>query len=297
MMTNNKVLITVFTPLYNRAKSIYKVYESLCQQSCYDFEWLVINDGSTDNSDIIMNEILKNHNSSFPISYFYQENKGLTRTINKALELAKGILLFRLDSDDYALSDAIQNISDCYSLIIDDNSLCSITFLSQRCNGQVNGIHPFSEITRSNFAEYRDKYRAKGDRAEVMKIDVYKNFKYPEIPGEKFCPEGVVWNRLAMQYDTLYIPKAIYVKGDYDDSITANVYQYLRRNAKGVTLYYKEIVINSHFTFRYRFINAIKFYRYAFYAKVPLFKEIPICMTVAFPIALIVIARDYFKRI
>lgn len=296
-MTNNKVLITVFTPLYNRAKSIYKVYESLCQQSCYDFEWLVINDGSTDNSDIIMNEILQNHNSSFPISYFYQENKGLTRTINKALELAKGILLFRLDSDDYALSDAIQNISDCYSLIIDDNSLCSITFLSQRCNGQVNGIHPFSEITRSNFAEYRDKYRAKGDRAEVMKIDVYKNFKYPEIFGEKFCPEGVVWNRLAMQYDTLYIPKAIYVKGDYDDSITANVYQCLRRNAKGVTLYYKEIVINSHFTFRYRFINAIKFYRYAFYAKVPLFKEIPICMTVAFPIALIVIARDYFKRI
>lgn len=296
-MTNNKVLITVFTPLYNRAKSIYKVYESLCQQSCYDFEWLVINDGSTDNSDIIMNEILKNHNSSFPISYFYQENKGLTRTINKALELAKGILLFRLDSDDYALSDAIQNISDCYSLIIDDNSLCSITFLSQRCNGQVNGIHPFKEITRSNFAEYRDKYRAKGDRAEVMKIDVYKNFKYPEISGEKFCPEGVVWNRLAMQYDTLYIPKAIYVKGDYDDSITANVYQYLRRNAKGVTLYYKEIVINSHFTFRYRFINAIKFYRYAFYAKVPLFKEIPICMTVAFPIALIVIAKDYFKRI
>ena len=297
MMTNNKVLITVFTPLYNRAKSIYKVYESLCQQSCYDFEWLVINDGSTDNSDIIMNEILQNHNSSFPISYFYQENKGLTRTINKALELAKGILLFRLDSDDYALSDAIQNISDCYSLIIDDNSLCSITFLSQRCNGQVNGIHPFNEITRSNFAEYRDKYRAKGDRAEVMKIDVYKNFKYPEISGEKFCPEGVVWNRLAMQYDTLYIPKAIYVKGDYDDSITANVYQYLRRNAKGVTLYYKEIVINSHFTFRYRFINAIKFYRYAFYAKVPLFKEIPICMTVAFPIALMVIAKDYFKRI
>lgn len=295
MISNNKLLVTVFTPLYNRRKTIHDVYKSLCGQTRLDFEWLVINDGSTDGSSEIMIEILKEHNLPFEISYYCQNNIGLTRTINKAIDLAKGILLFRLDSDDYALPDAIQSIYDYYSLIDGESSLCSMTFLSQRNNGTINGLHPFADIKRSNFSEYRDIYKAKGDRAEVMKVDVYKNYRYPEIPGEKFCPEGIVWNRLAKNYDTMYIPKAIYVKGNYNDSITTNVYQYLRCNIKGTSLYYKEIVINPNFTFRYRFINAIKYYRYALFAKDSLFKDIPVCMILAFPIALLIIIRDLFK--
>lgn len=288
--------ITVFTPLYNRSKSIYKVYESLCKQSCYDFEWLVINDGSNDGSDLIMNDILKNHSYPFNISFFSQENNGLTRTINKAIQLSKGILFFRLDSDDYALPDAIYNILNYYKLIENDKSLCSITFLSQTSDGKINGIHPFNRIKRSNFSEYRDRYKAIGDRAEVMKIDIYKKFKYPEIHNEKFCPEGIVWNRIASQYDTIYIPKAIYVKGDPEDSITANIYNNLRKNSKGVALYYKEILCNSNFSFRYRFINAIKYYRYAYFAKYPMIKDIPFLMLFALPLGWLIMLFDIIRN-
>lgn len=296
MVKNNKIVITVFTPLYNRAQTIGKVYESLSQQTCYDFEWLVINDGSTDNSGEIMKDIIKNHNLPFPISYIYQENKGLTRTINEALNLANGILLFRLDSDDFALPNAIKDILHYYPLIKNDNTLCSITFLSLKSNGQINGMHPFNKVVRSSFSDYRDKYKAKGDRAEVMKLEIYRNFKYPEIVNEKFCPEGIIWNRLSNQYDAIYIPKAIYIKSDCDDSITANVYTYLRKNSKGVTLYYKEIMCNIHFSFSYRFKNAIKYYRYAPYAKASMIKGIPLSMLIALPFGFFVVICDIIKR-
>ena len=297
MNNDQKVTITVFTPLYNREKTIYKVYESLCKQSCWDFEWLVINDGSSDGSGVIMENILKDHHCPFHITYLSKENEGLMRTINKAIDLSRGILLFRLDSDDFALPEAIQTVLMNYRLIKEDDSICSITFLSEKYNGKINGFHPFKEVRISNFSAYRDKYKATGDRAEVMKVDVFRKFKFPEIEGEKFCPEGLIWNRIARQYDTVYIPKPIYVKGDCDDSITSNVYQYLKCNSRGTSLYYKEIALNTNFSYRYRVVNAIKYYRYAVFAGESIFGVMRFSVfLVAFPLGMIVFIFDWIKN-
>lgn len=288
--------VTVFTPVYNRAHSISKVYESLLCQTNKDFEWLIINDGSTDDSDKIIDNFINSHDNTFPIRYYKKENEGLMRTINKATELANGEFFCRLDSDDYALPNLVELIVGNAHYVRDNKTLCSIVFLSQKQTGEINGFHPFNKPTISNFGEYRDKYNATGDRSEVIKTSIYRKYKFPEIPGEKFISEGVVWFRMAEKYNAMYIPEPIYVKEEVPDSITANVYWTLKQSCKGSALFYKQIINTRSFSFKYRAINAIKYYRYAFYAKSNIFKGIPLPMIlIGLPLGLLVMCYDKIK--
>lgn len=289
-------IVTIFTPTYNRADSIGKVYDSLCKQTNKDFEWLLINDGSTDNTESVVSDIIYRHDNSFPIRYISKNNEGLMKTINQATDLSDGEFFCRLDSDDYALPNLVQLIVENAHYIRDKSDLCSITFLSQKEDGNINGKNPFLQPTRSNFTEYRDKYNATGDRSEVMKTKIIRKFKFPEFDNEKFCPEGLVWNRIAMEYDAIYIPKPIYVKSDNDDSITSKIYYHLKNNCKGTTLYYYEILINNKLSLRYRILNSIKYYRYAFFAKTKIFKGIPMFLCViGLPCGLLVMLYDKIK--
>lgn len=291
------MLVTVFTPIYNRERSIKAVYDSLCAQTSYNFEWLVLNDGSTDRSGEILEDIIAHHESGFEIRYVVKENEGLSRTINKAIDMAKGELLMRLDSDDVALPNAIELIEQKYPLVKDKTGVCAVAFLSELFDGSINGYHPFFEDREETIVDYRHIYHGTGDRNEVMKVDVYRNFKYPEFEGEKFCSEGVVWDRIAKNYRFLYVPEAIYRKGFDDDSITSKIYQTLKKNCKGTTLLYYEIIRDfPYLPFSERLLFAIKYYRYAFFAHAPLFRGIPLPLVVCgLPLGLLVIIYDRFK--
>lgn len=290
------MLVTVFTPLYNRENSIRDVYTSLCNQTCFDFEWLVINDGSTDSSGDIMDGIVASHNNSFPIRYSRRENRGLMATLNEGITKATGKLFMRLDSDDSALPNAIKHIKDNFNLIKDKENICALVFRAVGCDGKYVGFHPFTDKQVSDFATFRDRLHATGDRSEVMKVSVFKEFPFPIIESEKFCPEGLIWNRIASQYDALYMTEPIYKKGTPDDSITADVFNYLKRNVKGTTLYYREIVANNNFSFKYRLLNTVKFYRYAFYSGESLFDKIPLrFVLLGLPLGVLVIVYDKIR--
>lgn len=129
------MILTIFTPLYNREGSIKAVYDSLCAQTSQDFEWLVINDGSTDKSGDIMDEIMRNHNEKFKIRYYKQENLGLNRTLNKATDLVHTPMIMRLDSDDMALPKAVEQVEYYYPRIEHDETLCSLVFRSVQMGG------------------------------------------------------------------------------------------------------------------------------------------------------------------
>ena len=104
-----KPYITVLTPAYNKGDTIERTFKSLLLQTCFDFEWLIINDGSTDNTD----EIVKGFNTEkFLIHYISKENEGVGRTFNEGVQLAKGDLIFRLDPDDYLSRNAIEQIKN-----------------------------------------------------------------------------------------------------------------------------------------------------------------------------------------
>ncbi len=104
------MMLTIFTPTYNRAKLLNDIFNSLEKQSCFDFEWLIIDDGSSDNTEsVVMNFF---HSSSFPIRYIKKKNGGKHTAYNLALENARGKLFFCLDSDDYLPSNAVEKIKN-----------------------------------------------------------------------------------------------------------------------------------------------------------------------------------------
>lgn len=291
------MLVTVFTPVYNRENSIRDVYDSLCAQTNKDFEWLVLNDGSRDYTEDILEEIVAHHDGSFPIHYIKKENEGLNRTINRALDLAQGTLLMRLDSDDVALPDAVELIHEKYPLIKENDKLCAVAFRSLLFDGSPNGTHPFSEDTISDFCSFRHIHHAIGDRNEVMKVEVFRKFKFPEFEGENFCPEALVWNRIAKDYDCLYVPQAIYKKGFEEDSITAKVYATLKRCCQGSCTLYFELLNNRNIPYKARLGSAVRYYRYAFFAHRSLWRGIPLSLILlALPVGLGVIVYDYLKH-
>lgn len=290
------MLVTVFTPIYNREKSILAVYNSLCSQTCKDFEWLVINDGSTDRTTEILDHILGHHDNSFIINYVSKPNEGLNRTINKGLDLARGTLFMRLDSDDSALPNAIALIHERYEKIKDNPQLCAIAFRSQHFDGTMVGYHPFKWDTVSDFCSFRHIFHGTGDRNEVMKVEVFRKYKFPELEGEKFCPEALIWNRIAKDYQCVYCPEAIYRKGFEDDSITSKIYLTLKQCCQGSCILYFELLNNRVIPYAERFGAAVRYYRYALFAKRSLWKGIPLKLLPALPIGLFVVFYDRMKH-
>ena len=113
--------LTVFTPTYNRAYIIENLYQSLQRQSCHDFEWLVVDDGSSDNTKELFDNWMKEENP-FPIRYYKQENGGKHRAINYAIPLAEGELFFIVDSDDYLTDDAVETILEQFKTLPSEDS-------------------------------------------------------------------------------------------------------------------------------------------------------------------------------
>lgn len=289
-------LLTVFTPAYNRGYNIEALYESLARQTYKDFEWLIINDGSTDDTLGKIRAIMDRHDGSFPIRLVSRENRGLPRTINEGLDNAEGVLFWRLDSDDLAKEDAVELVHKYYPLISDNPKLCAIVFLSLKSDRSVNGYHPFDKVEESDFTFYRVRHKAVGDRAEVMKTAVYRDFKFPIYGEERFCNEALVWNRIAKEYGAVYIPEGIYIKQDACDSITADLYKWLRTNCKGTAQSYVEMVADERLPYGCRWYSAVQYYRFAWFAGSPLWKGLPKKVAlVAAPFGLAAFLRDRIK--
>ena len=120
-------MVTVFTPTYNRAHLLPKLYRSLQIQTCKDFEWLIIDDGSSDNTEIIVKEWIDNE-SSFPVRYYKVPNGGKMRAINMGASLAKGEVFCGIDSDDWFYNDAISAIIKAFKDIEPYNNIIGVSF-------------------------------------------------------------------------------------------------------------------------------------------------------------------------
>ena len=197
------MLTTVFTPSYNRASYLKILFESLQGQTNKDFEWILVDDGSTDNTEEVAEEFKKQ--AIFPFFYFKKENGGKHTAINFGIKHAKGEMWFMVDSDDYLGTNAIQMINDYYPEIKYNDKMAGITFLRHHTNGKIVGTQNNPHKIVVDYCSYRNIYKIIGDRVEIVKTNVMKEFPFPEYPGERHCPEGLIWNRIAKEYDSLYI--------------------------------------------------------------------------------------------
>lgn len=276
-------MITIYTPAYNRAKTLPRLFQSLLNQTCHNFEWILINDGSTDNTIDICKSFTTN---KFPIQIINKENGGLPSVMNMAPSLAHGEYLLRLDSDDYLDIHAVELIYKYIPQIKDANNICGMVFLTKFDNNKIVGTHPFSENKISNFYDYRFIYGAKGDRAEVIKKSVLEQYTFPNIKNEKFCPEGVLWLNIAKKYNALYINQPIYIREYNEDCITAAGASTSIKNPIGTYIYYS-LIINKKGKIKHLKKHYINYFRYAINTKYPFYKIIKNAPTKAIIIGLI----------
>lgn len=229
------VEITVFTPTFNRAYTLGKLYNSLKNQTCKDFEWLVIDDGSSDNTKELFSEWTKGK-GDFPIRYYYKNNGGKHRAINYGLERANGRLFFIVDSDDYVIEDAIETILNEEKKIEKNKyNLAGLGFNKGRDEHTIVG-DTFSGESLIASSIDRRKYNIKGDKAEVFYTQILKKYKFPEFPGENFITESVVWFKIADDgYKIKWINKIIYICEYLDNGLTKNSINLALNNYMGYT--------------------------------------------------------------
>lgn len=265
------MLITVFTPAYNRAHLLPRLYESLKAQTFQDFEWIIVDDGSTDDTE----EVVK---SFFPPlggmegGLIRQPNGGKHRAINRGVQEARGDLFFIADSDDYLPDDSLAKVLKRYEKIKSDKSIGGVCGLDMTPQGDVIGSGlPCCEIISSSL-ELRVKHHVTGDLKEVFYTSVMREFPFPEFDGERFCPEALVWNRIAQQYNLLFFNEPIYIAEYQPGGITAGIVRARINSPVASVTTYQEL--NSYsIPFKEKIKSAINYWRFWFC--VPRGKSIP----------------------
>lgn len=231
--------ITVFTPTYNRGYILPKLYESLYVQCSNDFEWIIVDDGSNDNTEEIVREWM-NIDNGFDIIYKKQPNGGKHRAINAGVKIARGELFFIVDSDDYLLPDAIEKLLQWRSGLDGSHKWAGIAglrgYTADRCIGGNGRGNKYVDAKNTE----REKYHLGGDKAEAYFTDVLRKHPFPEFDGENFLTEEVVWNAIAADgYYIRWFSQIIYICNYLEDGLTKNGDEKNKQNPVGMLCWAK----------------------------------------------------------
>jgi glycosyltransferase involved in cell wall biosynthesis len=292
----DRFLFTVFTPTYNRAHTLHRVYDSLKAQTYRDFEWLIVDDGSTDDTKQLVEQWQKEAN--FPIRYIYQENAGKHVACNRGVREAKGELFLTFDSDDACVPEALERFKYHWDSIPEDkrDNFSAVTALCVDQDGKLVGnTFPF-DITDSNSIEIHTKYNSFGDKWGFQRTEVLKEFPFPEFPGEKFIAEGIVWNRLSSKYQTRYVNEKLKIVEYREDGITASSGRMRARHPRGARLYYQEY-LRLDIPLKNKIRNLINYIRFSFHAhfsvqKVVIESEYTVLAMLLLPVGYLIYRKD-----
>lgn len=225
-----KNLLTIFTPTYNRGYILSNLYNSLLAQTNKNFTWLIVDDGSTDNTKELVDKWVKE--DKIKIEYIKQENQGKHIAHNTGVDNCKTELFFCVDSDDYLLENAIEDILKCRNKTIDDN-VSGIVSLKLTKSGQPVGTEMPHSIEYSSLSDLYEKYRFKGDTALVFKTSILKKYKFPKIEGEKFVGEEYIYCQIDEKYKLYVSPYKYYICEYLEDGYTNSIFKLIANNPKG----------------------------------------------------------------
>lgn len=229
-------MITIFTPTYNRAKIIHRTYESLCSQTCRDFEWLVVDDGSTDNTETLFEQWTKD--ATFTIRYIKKANGGKYRAYNVGLREAKGELFFCVDSDDWLPHDSIERIQTYRDLLMHDSKLAGITALKENSDHKLIG-RAYTIGLGQHTLYTLETMGERGERSLVFKTAIAQQYPFPEINDEKFMTESVIYDRME-QYKFI-VSNDILTTCEYQqDGLSSDVRGLMLRNPSTYKLYFAQ---------------------------------------------------------
>lgn len=236
---NTQKTLTIFTPAYNRAHTLHLGYEALLRQTCKDFEWLIIDDGSTDNTrELVEGWIAEN---KIPIRYHYQENQGMHGAHNTAYQLIQTELNTCIDSDDYMPDDAVEKIVSFWKKY-GNEKVAGIIGLDQTNRGTIIGTSFPADLKETTLLGF---YRmgGKGDKKLVYRTDVVKAYPpYPIFSGEKYVGLSYLYMLIDQDYQLLTINEPLVVVEYQQDGSSINMYKQYWNNPKGFAFLRKEFM-------------------------------------------------------
>ena len=259
------MLITVFTPTYNRGHLLPTLFKSICRQTFKDFEWIVVDDGSTDNTQQVMEGFMEDEHP-FPIRYIKTPNGGKHRAVNRGVKEAKGELFFIADSDDQLTEDALQVVAETYEGVRNNPLIGGVCGLDCQKDGSIIGSGLPNETIDCSSLDIRFKYHVTGDLKEVFLTRVLKEIPMPEIEGERFSPEALTWNRIAAKYQLRFINRPIYIAEYQPDGLSSRIVRIRMQSPVASMLCYQEMTTYP-IPLKVKIKAAINYWRFRMCAK------------------------------
>jgi glycosyltransferase involved in cell wall biosynthesis len=231
-------IFTVFTPTWNRAHTLPRVYDSLRAQTLQDFEWVIVDDGSDDGTEAVVRGWMAG--GDIAIRYEYQPNRGKPSAVNRGAALARGDLFAILDSDDTLTPDALERLHEIWASIPDDRrpAFSGVT---------VHCVDPGGSIIGDPFpADPLDAHpwqlTVSGEKWGCHRTAVVRAYPFPIFAGEQYVPEGLIWNRIGHTYLIRFRNVGLRRYAPAPGGVTAHIRTVLIRNPRGAALYYREVL-------------------------------------------------------
>lgn len=264
-----KLLISIITPTYNRAHLLRRCYTSLVDQTEKNFEWIIVDDGSKDDTETIVKQFASD---DFPVIYIKKENGGKHTALNASHPYVRGQYVLILDSDDYLSNDAVEQIRQYWKKWEDIKKVGILTFLKGNtideplCTGEIADMPV--DILRS-----KRKIIRGNDCCEVIRAELFLKFPFPVFEGEKFLSECALWNRVALTHQCVYINRVIYLCEYLEGGLTKSGRALRIRNPRGgMFISNLRLEKNNYFTQRIKY--GLLFDCYGFFAGLPAAKII-----------------------
>lgn len=256
--------LTVFTPTYNRAYLLPQLFNSLNRQTSKEFVWLVIDDGSTDDTKSLIANWQQS--ADFEIQYVVQENQGMHGAHNTAYDHCKTEFNVCVDSDDYMPDNGVERI--LFHLKDLDKSFVGLIGLdANKETGKVIGTMIPDNLTRVKINELYSVYGVSGDKKLVYRTEIVKQYpKYPLYEGERFVPLDYLYLLIDQDYDLKPVNEVFCIVEYQEDGSTKNILKQYRRHPNGFA-FSRISRIKYGKTFKEQFKNAIHLVSSSIFAK------------------------------
>lgn len=258
-------LLTIITPTYNRAELLPRCYASLCKQTNFHFEWIIVDDGSTDNTETVVSEFSSDR---FPIVYIKKPNGGKHTALNASHPYIHGDYVLILDSDDFLVDSAVEQILTQWREYQSQKDVGIITFQKGADENAPNCIVKDYQIP-VDIMTYPRTYLRSSDACEVIRTSLFVEFPFPELDGERFISECALWDRVSFVSKCVYIDSVIYICEYLDGGLTKSGRSLRIRNPKG-GMFTSNIRMDRKGTLKQRIKNGILYTCYAQFAALAL---------------------------
>lgn len=264
-MNDTQYFLSIVTPAYNRAALLENCYESLCCQTDYDFEWLIVDDGSTDDTEAVVKGF---RTDKFPIQYIKKPNGGKHTALNAAHPYINGRYVLMLDSDDTLTPDAVEMVKTEWKKWEDNRAVGIVTFL--RGSSVTDPKCVVSDWdTPVDIMRCRRICIHSNDCCEVIRTELFKKYPFPVFPGERFLAEGALWGRVSYDCKCVYVNRVIYLCEYLDGGLTKAGRAMRIRNPLG-GMYHANVYMAKKNFLKNRIKNGLLYTCYGFFAGKPL---------------------------